>query len=85
VRLVRAIQKCAGVIAFPVGLAGFCVQWLMFNEHPTAAAAKIFIPFLGEHGVYVSRGYGIAWYIFNGAFVICLCFLLPTMRKDKRI
>jgi len=81
---IARLSHAAAVIG---GLVGFAAQWALFAPgNFSERAGAVFIPFLGEHGIYTSTLIGIAWYVGAGLLLIgmavtILCWSLS--RRDR--
>jgi hypothetical protein len=59
----RAIELFAGAASLTGGLLDFVTQGRIFEKgNFSEITGAVFIPFLGEHGIYTSRALGTAWY-----------------------
>lgn len=59
--MARAILNIAALVG---GALGFVAQWLMFKKgNFSETSGQVFIPMLGEHGIYTSRLLGSLWYV----------------------
>jgi hypothetical protein len=88
VSAIRTLATLSHIVGLIGGFVGFAVQWVMFRPgNFSDSEGAVFIPFLGEHGVYTSVLIGTAWYagvalFFIGLGGIALCWSLE--RRDQR-
>ena len=74
--------KVAFWVAILGGFGGFASQWLLFEPgNFSYTKGEVFIPLLGEHGIYTSRALGLSWY---GCTALCVIGLISSMILDRR-
>lgn len=62
--VVRTIEKVSSTAAVLGGFEGFAAQWAIFDQgNFSETAGPVFIPLLGEHGIYTTTLLGAAWYV----------------------
>jgi len=84
-RIVATVSHAIGIVG---GFGGVAAQWVLFRKgNFSEVAGEVFIPFLGQHGVYTSNLIGAAWYGCVGLFLLglvgtALCWSLK--RREER-
>jgi len=81
------LQKLFGGLAFLSMGAGFMVQWMMLPpDTKRCCAGQMFIPELGDHGVYVRYGFGMAWRasIIIAAVSLAIAAVMEIADRAKR-
>jgi hypothetical protein len=64
VRIAKVILRLSNIAALGGGASAFAAQWLIFKKgNFSQTSGQVFVPTLGEHGIYTSRLLGMAWYI----------------------
>jgi hypothetical protein len=85
VRLVRTIARVSHTAALIGGFAGFAAQWLIFEKgNFSETSGEVFIPMLGQHGIYTTRLLGTAWYVGLTAFSVGLLVWVVTAIIEGR-
>lgn len=75
------------VVWFGSAIAGFVAKWIMFDgsNYDTPGSNKVFVPSLGEHGVYVSRISGTVYNISVPVFwASCVVGILLFIRQRMK-
>jgi len=79
------IARLSHAAAVMGGLVGFAAQWaLLAPGNFSERAGAVFIPFLGEHGIYTSTLIGIAWYVGAGLLLIGLAVTILCWSLSRR-
>ena len=66
-----SLQRFLFATGFLGLVVGFVAQWLIFEPgNFSDVAGPVYIPLLGEHGVYTSRYLRAAWYGGVGLFLV---------------
>ena len=85
-RIAATVSHAIGILG---GFGGVAAQWLLFSKgNFSEVAGDVFIPFLGDHGVYTSNLIGAAWYGCVGLFLLglagtALCWSLePGVKRN---
>jgi hypothetical protein len=84
----RAIATLSHTVGFLGLVVAGVAQWIFFQEgNFSEVAGAVFIPFLGEHGIYTSKPLGIAWYTGVVLFILgfaatALCWSLEKRRRS---
>ena len=74
-----AVERLVLDAAALSGGVAFVAQWLIFESgNFSTTGGPVFIPFLGENGIYASRSLGSAWYAGVGLFFLGLVILAIT-------
>jgi hypothetical protein len=87
-RMISTLSHAVGMVGL---LGGFAAQWLLFRRgNFSDTQGAVFIPFLGEHGVYTSKLIGIAWYGGIILFLIgfagsALCWSLERRDQERDV
>jgi hypothetical protein len=64
VSVLRTIANVSSTAAVLGGFGGFAAQWAIFDKgNSSETAGPVFIPLLGEHGIYTNTLLGGAWYL----------------------
>ena len=89
VSAVRTIARLSAIVACIGGGCSFTAQWIMFRKgNFSDTDGAVFIPFVGEHGVYTSKLIGAAWYAGLTMFLlgfsgVALCWSLERRRNQR--
>ena len=81
-RIAATVSHAIGVVG---GFGGVAAQWVLFRKgNFSEVAGDVFIPFLGQHGVYTSNSIGAAWYGSVGLFLLGLAGTALCWRLERR-
>lgn len=88
-RVAKAILSLSNIAALVGGALGFVAQWLIFKKgNFSETSGPVFIPMLGEHGIYTTRLLGTLWYVgltifFLGILVWAVAALVEKTRTRE--
>lgn len=81
-RTVATVSHAIGIVG---GFGGVAAQWVLFRKgNFLDLAGDVFIPFLGQHGVYASKFIGAAWYGCVGLFLLGLAGTALSWSLERR-
>jgi hypothetical protein len=83
--LVRKIAKLSHAAVLIGGAAGFAAQWMIFEKgNFSETSGEVFIPMLGQHGIYTTQLLGAAWYAGLTIFAVGLLVWVAAVIIERR-